>query len=93
MNETSLADVEERKSMVWFLVFHIYVAPADAVDWKGPWALDDKPAITAERYFNIQEECETVAKKFIKKMHEGMLAPMRYNCISIPSSLPEGAPR
>jgi hypothetical protein len=79
--------------MVWFLVFHIYVAPADAVDWNGPWNLDDKPALTAERYFNSQSECEALAKELISKMHEGMLAPMRYNCVAIPSSLPKGAER
>ena len=79
--------------MVWFLIFHIYVAPIDAVNWEGPWAIDDKPALTAERYFKSQAECDAVAKKFIDKMHEGMLAPMRYNCVGIPDSLPRGAPR
>ena len=79
--------------MHWFLIFHIYVAPADAVNWEGPWTLDDKPALTADRYYNSQAECEAMAKKFIDKMHEGMLAPMRYNCVGIPASLPKGAPR
>ncbi len=79
--------------MVWFLIFHIYVAPADAVDWDGPWTIDDKPALTAEHYFNSQAECDATAKKFIAKMHEGMLTPMRYNCVAIPSSLPKGTPR
>jgi hypothetical protein len=79
--------------MVWFLIFHVYVAPADAVNWNGPWALDDKPMLTAERYFHSQAECDAMAKKVIDKMHEGMLAPMRYNCVGIASSLPKGALR
>ena len=78
--------------MVWFLIFHIYVAPADAINWDGPWTIDDKP-LTVERYFRSQAECDDAAKKIIAKMHEGMLAPMRYNCVAIPSSLPKGAPR
>jgi len=78
--------------MVWFLVFHIYVAPADAVDWDGPWTIDDRP-LSVERYFSSQAECDAAAKKVIDEMHQGMLAPMRYNCVAIPSSLSKGAPR
>ena len=78
--------------MVWFLVFHIYVAPAEAVDWDGPWTIDDKPLFVA-RYFNSKAECDAAAKKVIDKMHEGMLAPMRYNCVAVSPSLPKGATR
>ena len=78
--------------MVWLLVFHIYIAPADAIDWDGPWRIDDKP-LMVERYFGTKAECDAAAKKVIDKMHEGMLAPMRYNCLGVVDSLPKGAPR
>jgi hypothetical protein len=29
-----------------------------------------------------------MAQKFIEKMHEGMLAPILYNCVEVPSALP-----
>lgn len=83
----------EENKMLWFLIFHVYVAPADAVSWDGFWRLDDKPMLTADRYFSSQAECEATAEEFIDKMNEGMLAPIRYNCLGIPSSLPKEAAR
>ncbi len=77
--------------MKWLLIITIYAAPPDAVDWDGPWEigmtqmLDDK--------FESEAACRNFAIQLIGKMHEGMLAPMRYRCVGVEAALPKGAPR
>lgn len=77
--------------MKWLLIISIYAAPADAVDWDGPWELGMTQLM--DDPFNSAAECRTFAIQLIAKMHEGMLAPMRYRCVPIEANLPEGAPR
>lgn len=40
-----------------------------------------------------EAECRNSAIQLIAKMHQGMLAPMRFACVPIGSALPKGAPR
>jgi hypothetical protein len=77
--------------MKWLLIVTIYAAPADAVDWDGPWTFG--MAHLVEEQFATEAECRNNAIKLIARMHEGMLAPMRYRCVSIEAGLPTGAPR
>lgn len=77
--------------MKWLLVLAIYTAPADAVDWNGPWVAD-KPVVMDDQ-FDSAAECRTFAVQLIGRMHQGMLAPMRYRCVEMEDVLPEGAPR
>ncbi|GAC1520072.1 MAG: hypothetical protein NVS2B16_26880 [Chloroflexota bacterium] len=77
--------------MVWILLFGAYAAPMNAVNWDGPWRLDMTK--TVDRKFTSEAECRNTAIQFIAKMHEGMLAPMRYKCVSLDALLPRGAPR
>jgi hypothetical protein len=77
--------------MVWFLLLFVYKAPADPVDWNGPWTygmsrMMDDP-------FPSEAACQSAAAKIIARLHEGMLAPMRYRCVGVPDGLPKGAPR
>lgn len=77
--------------MKWILIFAVYAAPADAVDWDGPWELGMTKMV--EEPFNSEAECRTFAIRMIAKMHEGMLAPMRYRCVAVEADLPKGASR
>ena len=76
--------------MKWLLVIAIYAAPADAVDWDGPWKIGMTKAFDT---YQTEAECRTFAIRFIAKMHDGMLAPMRYRCVGLEAGLPKGAPR
>ena len=77
--------------MKWFLVLFVYAASPDAVDWDGPWKADLSHAV--EGSFDTEAECRNAAVQMIGKLHQGMLAPMRYKCIDVPATLPVGAPR
>lgn len=77
--------------MVWILVFSIYAAPSTAVDWNGPWKLGMSRVVGSP--FKSEAECRNSAIQFIGKMHQGMLAPMRFKCVEIEEFLSKGAPR
>jgi hypothetical protein len=76
---------------IWLLVVTIYTAPSsNAVDWDGPWNFGMARAGSA---FKSEAECRNSAIQLIAKMHEGMLAPMRFACVPFDAALPKGAPR
>jgi len=75
----------------WLLVLAVYAAPPDAVDWDGPWQLGMTKLL--DQQFDTEAECRNFAVQLIGRMHEGMLAPMRYRCVSVDAGLPKGAPR
>ncbi|HEX5184201.1 MAG TPA: hypothetical protein VFW19_13770 [Allosphingosinicella sp.] len=77
--------------MVWILLLVVYEAPADAVDWNGPWKAGTTTAV--DRRFQSEAECRNTAIEMIGKLHQGMLAPVRYQCVEFPADLPKGAPR
>lgn len=77
--------------MKWLLIISIYAAPPDAVDWDGPWELGMTRMM--EDQFASEAECRNFAIQLIGKLHEGMLAPMRYRCVAVEAGLPKGAPR
>ena len=77
--------------MKWLLIITIYTAPPSAVDWNGPWDLGT--AKMFEQPFESEASCRSTAVRFIAKMHEGMLAPMRFRCVSVEAGLPKGASR
>jgi hypothetical protein len=77
--------------MKWLLVLAVYAAPPDAVDWDGPWELGMTKLV--DQQFDTEAECRNFAVQLIGRMHEGMLAPMRYRCVGVESGLPKGAPR
>jgi hypothetical protein len=78
--------------MKWVLILGIYMAPPTAVDWDGPWNLG-MTKMVEDRQFNSEADCRTFAVQMIGQLHQGMLAPMRYQCVPLPSSLPKGAAR
>ncbi len=77
--------------MKWILVLAIYAAPSNAVDWNGPWTFGMNHAVDSA--FKSESACQAGAKQLIKKMHEGMLAPIRYQCVAFPGGLPKNASR
>ena len=77
--------------MKWYLVLFVYAAPPDAVNWDGPWTADISHAV--EGQYDSEADCRNDAVRMIGKLHEGMLAPIRYRCIPMPATLPKGAPR
>ena len=77
--------------MVWIVLVSIYAAPANATDWDGPWKLGMNRAL--DQTFESEGACRNAAIQFIGKMHQGMLAPMRYKCVGVSAGLPIGAPR
>ena len=66
--------------MVWLLIFIVYQAPPDAVDWDGPWKIGMTKM--ADTPFKSEAECRNSAIQVIGRMHQGMLAPMRYRCVT-----------
>lgn len=77
--------------MKWLLVLMVYTAPPGAVDWDGPWDLG--MTSTSEERFDSEAECRNEAIQVIGRVHQGMLAPVRYQCVPVEATLPEGAPR
>ena len=77
--------------MKWLLVIAVYAAPPNAVNWDGPWELGLTKLM--DQQFTSEAECRNYAVQFIGKMHQGMLAPMRYRCVPFEAGLPKGAPR
>jgi hypothetical protein len=78
-------------AMVWLMVFVMYAAPDNAVDWNGPWKFGMSRA--PDQVFQSEADCRNYAIQFIGRMHQGMLAPMRFKCVAFESSLPKGAQR
>jgi hypothetical protein len=79
------------KAVIWVLLLVIYEAPANSVDWDGPWNFGMTKVI--EKPFDTEAECRTFAVQLIGRMHQGMRAPMRYSCVPMDAELPKGAPR
>lgn len=77
---------------IWLLLIVIYVAPYSAVDWDGPWQFGMSRAMD-KTTFKSEAECRNTAIRMIAEMHQGMLAPMRFECVPFDASLPKGAPR
>jgi hypothetical protein len=77
--------------MTWLLILMVYEAPANAVDWDGPWNLGMTEV--ADNRFASEAECRNFGIRLIGKMHDGMLAPMRFRCVPVDAALPKGAPR
>lgn len=77
--------------MTWLLVLSIYAGPANSVDWNGPWKLSISQVM--DRRFQSEPECRNTAIQTIARMHNDMLAPVRFKCIQVETTLPKGAPR
>ena len=77
--------------MVWMLLLVVYHAPDNATNWNGPWTfgtpfLDDKQ-------YQSEADCRNAAIQKIGRIHQGMLAPIRYRCVSVPAELQRDASR
>ena len=75
----------------WLLVLVVYAAPADAIDWNGPWAfgmahMEDQP-------YPTEAKCKIAGITMVKRLHKGMRAPIRIKCVPFGDSLPVNAPR
>lgn len=77
--------------MVWLLIFVLYEAPPNAIDWDGPWKIGMVNLVDTR--FKSEAECRNSAIQTIGRIHQGMLAPMRYRCVPVEAGLPKGAPR
>lgn len=77
--------------MKWLLILTIYFAPPDAVDWDGPWKIG--VSNVSDETFDDEASCRTEAVQVIGRVHQGMLAPVRYRCVPVEATLPAGAPR
>lgn len=77
--------------MIRVMVLWVYAAPNRSVNWDGPWNFG--MSRTMETTYRDEASCRNSAVTFMAKMHEGLLAPMRFRCIPIQGSLPVGAPQ
>lgn len=77
--------------MKWLMILVVYAAPPDAVDWDGPWEFGMTHLV--EEQFETEAECRTSAVQMIGRIHQGMLAPIRFRCVPVEAALPKGAPR
>jgi hypothetical protein len=75
---------------VWILVMGVYAAPPNSIDWDGPWEFGMS---RSEQVFKSEAECRNSAIELIAKLHQEMLAPMRFQCVPFAATLPKGAPR
>src|SRR5262245_9788684 len=71
---------------VWVAVMVVYQAPSDAIDWRGPWTRSK--AFVNPTFFRSETECRQVIEQLIRKMNEGMKAPLRYQCAPFSESIP-----
>ena len=69
-----------------------YLAPANAVNWDGPWRVGQL-ASKEKVFYRTEAECRNEAIQAIGRLHQSMLVPMRFQCVSFPETLPKGAPR
>lgn len=76
---------------MWLLVLMIYTAPSGAVNWKGAWELG--PAVLRDERFSSEADCLAAGYEIKSSLNQGMLAPVRYQCISVDAGLPAGAQR
>jgi hypothetical protein len=78
--------------MVWVIVLMVYAAPSNAIDWPGPWT-HGITIVNKDSFFTSEAECRNSAIQLIGRIHQGMLAPIRFQCVSFPAGLPKGASR
>ena len=76
---------------MWLLLIVVYVAPPDAVNWKGNWQLG--PALVRDERFANEASCLNAGSQIKTKLKEGMLAPVRYHCIKVDAGLPPDVER
>lgn len=69
----------------------VYTAPSDAVNWYGSWELG--PAVLRDERFSSEANCLSAGFEIKSKLNQGMLAPVRYQCIEVDAGLPAGATR
>lgn len=72
--------------MAWVAVLLIYQAPADSINWHGPWTRG--MTIAGKEFFSSELACKTNTEARIAKLHEGMMAPVLYRCVPFQESLP-----
>lgn len=82
----------EAAGKVWVAVLAVYAAPPGAVDWPGPWESGMAKA-NEDKLFKTEAECRNFAIGWIGRIHQAMLAPIRFQCVPFPAGLPKGAPR
>ena len=70
---------------MWILVILIYFAPSDAVDWQGSYELGI--AETHKEHFTSERSCLDKGEAMKTVFNEGALAPFRYQCLAVPSSM------
>lgn len=76
---------------MWLLILMIYTAPSDSVNWKGSWELG--PAVLRDERFSSEADCLAAGMKIKSSLNQGMLAPIRYQCIGVDAELPAGTMR
>jgi hypothetical protein len=76
---------------VWIVLLVVYSAPPNAVNWSGPWT--QGMTMAGKDFFETEADCRNYAISWIGRIHQGMLAPIRFQCVPFPASLPKGAPR
>ena len=85
------SSLERGWGMTWLLIIAVYLAPDNAVDWDGPWQLGHQKLV--DQQFSSEAECRNSAIQLVGRLHQGMLAPIRYQCVAVPAALPKGASR
>ena len=76
---------------MWLLILVIYVAPPDAVNWKGSWSLGMTKLVEAR--FSSEATCRSAARGIKDRLNQGMLAPVRFHCMPVAAEMPADAPR
>ena len=77
--------------MKWLMILSVYMAPPTSVDWDGPWTYGK--SFMSDTVFDSEAECRNEAIQTTARMHQVMLAPMRYVCVPVEAELAKGAPR
>lgn len=76
---------------MWLLILMVYTAPSNAVNWKGSWELGH--VVLRDERFSSEANCLAAGYEIKSKLNQGMLAPIRYQCIGVDAGLPAGVPR
>jgi hypothetical protein len=63
-------------STVWLAVLLVYTAPANSVDWHGPWSTKQHMTVAGKNLFPSEAACKVDTEQWIARVHQDMKAPI-----------------
>ena len=71
--------------LTWVAVLLVYKAPADAIDWRGPWTRG--MIVAGKNFFASESACQKDTEGWIARTHQEMKTPILFRCVPFQESL------